>query len=349
MRAGYGKNLRNFVQKLRIEQILDFGDLPVFEEATTYPSIIRLRKARPKDQFSATNIQTLDFHAGMPEYIAENKFTILTGELQPEGWSLTDSSVQKLLAKIKSKGIPLGEYFKGQIFRGIVTGLNEAFVIDQTTRDRLIEEDPKSAEIIKPFLAGRDIKRYQQPVSDKYLILAQRNIDIERYPKVYQHLIIYKSKLEKKAGSGKWYELQASPGEISKFEEPKIMYPDISKDLNFILDINSHYCVNTVYNLGASSLGLLGFLNSKIFLFYFQTISNSIRGGYLRFFTDYMKNCPIPDGVENLESSVKKVLEAKKQNPTADTTSLEQEIDRLVYGLYGLTEEEIGIVEGSNK
>ncbi|TVR43695.1 MAG: class I SAM-dependent DNA methyltransferase, partial [Bacteroidia bacterium] len=163
MRAGYGKNLRNFVKKHRIEQILDFGDLPVFEEATTYPCIIRLRKAPPKEQFSAVSIQTLDFPTGMPAYISENKLTILTGELQSEGWSLTDSKVQKLLAKIRCQGIPLGEYVKGKIFRGVLTGLNEAFVIDQPTRDRLIEENPKSVEIIKPFLAGRDIKRYQQP------------------------------------------------------------------------------------------------------------------------------------------------------------------------------------------
>ncbi len=141
--------------------------------------------------------------------------------------------MQKLLAKIRDKGTPLGEYVKGNIFYGIKTGLNEAFVIDQNTRDRLIEEDPKSAEIIKPFLAGRDIKRYQQPVSNKYLIVSHRNIDIGSYPGVHKHLKEFKSKLEQKAGSGKWYELQASPGDTSKFEEPKIMYPDISKKFEF--------------------------------------------------------------------------------------------------------------------
>ena len=123
------------------------------------------------------------------------------------------------------------------------------------------------------------------------------------------------------------------------------MYPDISKNLNFILDTEGHYSVNTVYNIGSDSKGLLGFLNSILFLFYFQTISNSIRGGYLRFFTEYMKSCPIPYGLEKLEPIVEKILEIKKFNPASDTSELELEIDRLVFEMFNLTEEEIELIE----
>jgi hypothetical protein len=177
--------------------------------------------------------------------------------------------------------------------------------------------------------------------------LAKRGIEIENYPSVYNHLLNHKEKLEKKAGGGKWYELQASPGSTDKFDAPKIMYPDISKNLNFILDNKGYYSVNTVYNIGLSSKGLLGFLNSKLFLFYFKTVSNSIRGGYLRFFTSYMEASPIPKNLEIFEPLVEEILETKKQNPSADTTALEAQIDQLVYQLYGLTEEEIEIIENT--
>ena len=115
------------------------------------------------------------------------------------------------------------------------------------------------------------------------------------------------------------------------------------------MDYHGHYSVNTVYNIGVDSIGLLGYLNSKVFLFYFQSVSNSIRGGYLRFFTEYLKECPIPQELNELEPVVKKIIDLKKQNPSADTTELENQIDQLVYQLYGLTEEEIEIIENELK
>ena len=131
---------------------------------------------------------------------------------------------------------------KGKIFYGIKTGYNEAFVIDEETKKRLIEEDPKSAEVIKPFLAGRDIKRYQQPVSDKYLIFTRRGINIDGYPAIKNHLLHYNDRLMpkpadwkgeswkgRKPGLYKWYEIQDTIDYWREFEKPKILWPGISK------------------------------------------------------------------------------------------------------------------------
>ena len=105
-------------------------------------------------------IDTLTFPEGIEKYIQSKSFIVNRELLSSNGWTLVNDSVQQLLEKIKCKGTPLGEYVNGKIFElGIKTGLNEAFVIDEKTKNRLIDEDPKSAEIIKPFLAGRDIKR----------------------------------------------------------------------------------------------------------------------------------------------------------------------------------------------
>jgi adenine-specific DNA-methyltransferase len=179
MRAGYGKSLRNYVKTFNLHELLDFGDLQVFEEATTYPLIIGLSKNTPNQKFTAVNLDTLDFPLGMDSYLSENRIEVLTEGLSADGWTLTDSKSQQLLLKLKSLGIPLSEYVDGKIFYGIKTGYNEAFVIDQETKDRLIAEDPRSAEVIKPFLAGREIKRYQTPISEKYLILFPKGFTIK--------------------------------------------------------------------------------------------------------------------------------------------------------------------------
>ncbi|MFN0214302.1 MAG: Eco57I restriction-modification methylase domain-containing protein, partial [Saprospiraceae bacterium] len=195
MRAGYGDKLRQFVKRHNILAINDFSDLPVFEEATTYPCVFEMQNAAPADTFRATNITTLEFDFGLPEYLKQNEFSVNLAGLQDSGWTLSNQTVQNLLEKLRGAGKPLGEYVDGKIYYGIKTGLNEAFVIDATTRERLIAEDPKSAEVIKPFLAGRDIKRYQTPVSERFLIFTRRGIKIEDYPAILKHLEQFKDRL----------------------------------------------------------------------------------------------------------------------------------------------------------
>lgn len=159
MRAGYGKNLRNWISQYSINSIVDFGDLPVFEEATTYPCIWHISKTTNEQKsFKATTIESLDFEVSLGEYVYQNRFYVNQNLLPENGWTLVDNKVQSLLEKIKSKGESLNEYSNGKILSGIKTGLNEAFIIDSKTREELISEDKKCAEFIKPFLGGRDMK-----------------------------------------------------------------------------------------------------------------------------------------------------------------------------------------------
>src|SRR5690554_7168909 len=151
--------------------------------------------------------------------------------MSDDNWNLLDKTRSLIINKIKSKSLLLHELENDLLFRGVVTGLNEAFIIDEYVRKELISKDEKALDLIKPYLAGRDIKRYEQPKSDKYLILTRRGVDIEKYPSIYEHLISHKAKLEKKAGSGKWYELQASPKDSSKFEESKIRSEEHTSEL----------------------------------------------------------------------------------------------------------------------
>ncbi|MFL0684185.1 MAG: class I SAM-dependent DNA methyltransferase [Algoriphagus aquaeductus] len=384
MRAGYGKSLRNYVKTFQINELLDFGDLPVFEEATTYPLIISLSKSYSSENFRAVNLDTLDFPAGIESYLNENQLEVSPAGLSEDGWTLTDSRSQALLLKLKSQGIPLSEYVDGKIFRGVLTGLNEAFVIDPVTKERLIAEDPRSAEVIKPFLAGRDIKRYQTPNPEKYLILFPKGFTIKRnlpdgdpnkiyqvnepprygymnydpawewlqtsYPAVTNHLKPFEKAAKKRTDQGDfWWELRACDY-YEEFEKEKIMLPDISNKAEALMDSKGMYSVNTAYIIPKADKYLLALINSSLVHFFYSNLTSTIRGGYLRFIRQYLAQIPIIEPSsqvrEMIVSLVDQTIETKKQDPTSDISTLEAEIDQLVYELYGLSEEEIGIVEG---
>jgi type I restriction-modification system DNA methylase subunit len=380
MRANYGEPLRRWLKKQRIEEIIDFGDLPVFETATTYPCIIRIRKTTDKKSgISAAQVKTLNFN-NLTEYVAEHSFTVEKKSLDDKGWSLVDKQSQTLLDKLKKAGVPLGEYVKGKIFYGIKTGLNEAFVINTETKNQLIEEDPKSAELIKPFLLGRDIKRYGSPDSGRYLILIPRgwthehtrnsrsvwNWFKENYPAVARHLEPYADKAQKRYDKGEyWWELRTCDY-YEGFEKPKIILPDISVEGNFLLDQDGHfYSANTTYIICSSDKYLLGILNSSLMTFFYRNNFAAYRGGFLRFFTQYLEKLPIHTIDFNnssekalhdkLVSLVDLMLDLhKKKNsipPSAEREKIEREIvvineriDEIVYGLYGVTEGERKII-----
>jgi very-short-patch-repair endonuclease len=297
MRAGYGQKLRQFVKSHQIYELLDYGDLPVFEEATTYPLIIEMSKSEPVHEFQAVNFTILDFEPNMASYIQKEQINVLTEELSDQGWTLTDSKVQKLLAKLRSKGKPLGEYVDGKIYRGVLTGLNEAFVIDQETNNCLIAEDPNSEEIIKPFLAGRDIKRYQKPTIKSYLILFKSGgtrdwfgKDIsedeafkkmsEKYPAIMKFLAQFEDKAKARYDQGQyWWELRACDY-YGEFEKEKIAWPETSLDNQFTLVESGHYLNKTAFIIPVEDNSLLCQLNSKVAKFYFDSIVSKMRGGY---------------------------------------------------------------------
>jgi hypothetical protein len=378
MRANYGLPLRAWLKEQCIEEIIDFGDLPVFEGVTTYPCIIRIAKNTPYTSFEVTQIKTLDFQS-LSEYVKENHYNVNQLALDDKGWSLTNERVRVLLEKLKATGVPFYKYVGGETYRGVLTGFNDAFVINSQTKANLIAEDPKSAELIKPFLAGRDIKKYELPVSDKYLIFARRGINIKEYPAIEMHLNQFKERLMpkpkdwvgvewngRKPGAYKWYEIQDAIDYYAEFEKPKIIYPNICKRPEFTLDQCGIYTNQKCFIIPTNNKYLLGLLNSSTTYFLFRSILPKLRGDFYEPSYVYFKDFPIrtinfsnPEDVarhDRMVSLVDQMLSLRKQLKEARTpheqTGLQRQIeatdgqiDSLVYELYGLTEEEIRIVE----
>jgi hypothetical protein len=359
MRANYGKPLRTFLNGYAVSKLIDFGDLPVFEEATTYPCLLSIEQNQTPHLFDAAIIPGLNFEH-LADEIKRHRFEIDQTRLSEDGWTLANTGVQKLMDKLRKAGTPLGEYVGGKIYYGIKTGLNEAFVIDEATKDALITEDPKSAEIIKPFLAGRDIKRYVQPKADKYLILFKNGwtnanrgkLDgwkfIETtFPAVAEYLKPFEEKAAARYDKGQyWWELRACDY-YDAFDKPKLLYQEIATFQSFTIDHYGNYLNNKLFFTVTDPKFLIGLLNSNLVWWFLSQVSSKLRGDAFALQSPYMYQVPVIDSAKSkIESLVNQILAAKAANSAADTSAQEREIDQLVYQLYGLTEEEIRIVEG---
>ena len=234
---------------------------------------------------------------------------------------------QRIKAKIEAIGTPLKEW-NISINYGIKTGFNDAFIINGEKRAELIAQDPKSAEIIRPILRGRDIKRYGYDWKNLYVITARLVTDIpNNYPAVCKHLEQFKGK--EKLGDNSttkvfkrpwWAWMQEPVNYWEDFSKQKIVYPDISERLNFQMIENEMYFNNTIYFITSETENLdylLRFLNSNLIDWYYKTLSVQLGEKAVRMFTIYVLNIPIPKNKD-------------KEN---------------IYKSYQLTKEEIDFIE----
>ncbi|HNB54211.1 MAG TPA: TaqI-like C-terminal specificity domain-containing protein, partial [Anaerolineales bacterium] len=380
MRAKYGFPLRQWMKERYIDEIIDFGDLPVFHKATTYPCILRIANKPAVSDFQVSLVDTLDF-TDLNDYVQEHNYLVNKLSLDDNGWSLSNDKIKSLVKKIYSMSIPLKNYVGGRIHFGIKTGFNDAFIIDEETRRNLILEDEKSSEIIKPLLMGRDVKKYFSTESGRYLIFTRRGIKINEYPAIKKYLSQYKERLMpkpkgwnglqwsgRKSGAYEWYEIQDTVEYYKAFEEPKIIVPTIANKAIYSFDIKGIYSNDKTSIIASSDLYLLGLLNSKVPDFIMHLIASTKQGGYFEYKPMYLAQLPIrpinfSDPAEvalhnRMVALVQSMLDLHKQLSAAHTptekTMLQRQIattdkaiDQLVYQLYGLTEEEIAVVEGA--
>jgi len=391
MRAGYGKNTRELLTTLaKPLMILDFGDLPIFHEATTYPSIVLVEKQLSSPQSIGrgsknTNPRHLgeggqrpgegDFLAAtftdqeqlkqFDDTLSSIGFTMPVSALRAEGWALKRPEVLGVMEKLRKAGKPLGEYVEGKFYYGIKTGLNEAFVIDEETKARLIAEDLKSAAIIKPWLRGRDIKKWQAQWAGLYIIAiassgnkewpwsqeadekSARPLFAEEYPAIHKHLSQWETGLRKRDDQGRfWWELRAC-AYWEEFDKPKISWSHFATVPEFVYDEQGFLSNDKSYIMPAIDLSVLGILNARITNFFLGQLSPPVSGGFMELRKIYLQQLPIPTATDAQQTSIIERVEKILDNPDSpDIPQLEAEIDQLVYQLYGLTEDEIAVVEG---
>lgn len=383
LRAAYGRVLRETLKKhAAVLRLVDFGGLAVFANAKdTYVCIPLLEKGAKAGRIEVARIASLE-NLDVDNYVRAHRYTVPHARFNAEAWSLKSDEEAAVFDKIVKAGKPLGAYVGETFFRGVTTGFNEAFVIDTETRNRLVAKDKRSAELIKPLLGGEDIRRYLFRETGQWLIFTRRGVDIARYPAIREHLAQWKEDLTpkkdksarrgRKPGRYAWCEIQDDVAYFEVFEKPKIIFPDIAKAPRFSLDNDGHYLANTAYCIGSDDPYLLGVLNSRLFWFAISHISIpfGVRAGEFRYrlIYQYMEQVPIrtidfsdkqdrarhDSMVAHVEQMLKLHADLTAANSAHDKTLIERQItttdrqiDRLVYELYGLTEAEIAVVEGS--
>ena len=351
LKAQYGKSTRRyFAEQHTPLQLLEMG-MDVFENAIVDTNILIARNGKSDPIYKAVDMDRLPDKAFPPE---EN----LWGQVRPREerpWSVLSAIEQLIMDKMEAIGTPLKEW-NVSINYGIKTGYNDAFIIDDETKEALVAADPNSADIIKPVLRGRDIQRYQTQWAGLWLVYARKGVAIDRYPAVYSHLRQHKNALSKKTGANEWYELQGSPSDRldSLFKEEKLVWIELAENGRFAYDDSGIYCGDTVFMaIGKNIKYLCAVLNAKLIRWYLHQIAPTSGMGTLRWKKNNLETIPISkisaDKDDLIATIVDYIIYLKKQ-PSTDGKNLahardylmvkyfEQIIDGLVYEIY-LTDE----------
>ena len=373
-RAKYGEKLREFLlSNTEFYNIVDYNGTKVFEGATVDSNILIFKKNRVKNSiFSLQIADTIPI-----EYEQE--------KLSKESFIFINQNEDSIKEKIERIGKPLKEW-DININRGITTGLNDAFIIDKETKDKLLEEDYKNSEIIKPLLRGKDIEKYNINYADFYLINSHNGkagkgaIDIENYPQIKKWLERFEPKLSKRADKGKTPFNLRNCAYLKEFEKEKIVWQRVTKENTFALAEKDTFILDSMAflsNIEKEKKYLLGILNSKLIYFYLNQYTHKYGNNGFLLSNQYVEKLTIKPYNNEIElenkvdlilennkklSSYKELLGRAKKNKKYDEIidleklvektqdeikKLDYEINQMVYKIYELTVDEIKIIENS--
>ncbi len=381
-RAKYGAKLRELLlKKTTLASYMELNALKkVFESATVDTSIINFIKQMPPKE-------SVFKYYEPTENDKENlkntpSFLMRQNALSTESFIFADTTLLDLRDKIEQSGTPLKDWGI-QIYRGILTGCNEAFIIPTEKRDEILKncddvqkdergmsERERTKELIKPILRGKDIKRYSYEWAGEWVINTHNGhtsfshkippIDIEKYPAIKAHLDSHWDAIVTRSDQGDTPYHLRNCAYLEDFEKEKIVYGEIVQEPRFYLDngeceLGGFYAEATSFILTGEHLRyLLGMLHSKLITFAFKTFyagGGLGESGY-RYKKAFIERLPIPkithknqELAHKITDCAERILKSKEKDPKANTQGLEQEIDALVYQLYNLTDEEIKIIE----
>jgi type I restriction-modification system DNA methylase subunit len=344
LRSGYGEPLRKFfASQGLLEQIIDFGHAPIFEDADTFPCIVAVRKPNASLCISETESEIEQgksepnspvivcrvpreelANINLTQYVQQHGYQISRDRFNANAWSLEPPAVDELMQKIKQVGVPLKDFAGVKPLYGIKTGFNEAFLIDEATKNSLVQADPKSAEIIKPYLRGQDIKRWSPEWANLWVILLKSSTDslwpwsnandqaeevfAQTFPSVYKYMKPMQEKLSKRSDKGRyWWELR-SCAYYRTFENAKIIYQVIQTLPQYAWDNSSAYGNDKTFILANSDLCLLGWLNSPLIWWYSHRVFTQMLSGAISPMGYLFETLPIAPPTDSIRAEVELIV-----------------------------------------
>lgn len=377
--TGYGKAVRKFLVGNQINALINFEQVEVFENILVSSVVINVRKSLPvtNNRFVYERFYKLDAKQFRMEFAEKLElFGFYPQEFLDENeWSFSDVAGLLLKRKIEKDSYSLASLKGVNIYRGVTTGYNPAFIITDEQKDSLIAQDARNKEVIKNMLQGRNIRKWYYNESDENLLFLPWHFPLhedmelkgasekaesllkEDFPAIYQHLLIHKEALldrnqEETGKRYEWYALQrCAASYYPEFEKnEKVIWGLTANNWAFAYDDKQHYLPSNGYILTSTDIPiryLLGWLNSKLMHHYFHYIGVMTAGGAYTLKAATISALPfkIPEEYMAIEEKADAILMVKNKDKQADTTALENQIDFLVYHLYGLTYDEVLIVD----
>lgn len=347
-KAGYGKNLRKFLLNYFIELYIDYTDNPIFEDATVDTSIIQF-----------INLKKIN-----KNMFINNEFYMDEKYLNSDSFDFIESDLSNIKNKILNQGTLIKDMKLLKIKIGIETGYNKGFILDKETRNQLIKKDQKNSEIIKPILQGKNIKKWKYTFKDEYVIFSNKGININNYPIIKQYLLQFKKILISKNRKRKWYEIKANNETYKKFEEPKLIFPDISSQGLFaVYDDNNFYAINNCIILSYDNKDDLKIISalfsSNVLNFLLRIIGGKLGSKGLRLRKLYLERLPLKfpsdeetsrivslvDKLQEITNSLDDLSKEEKEDKILEIAYLENELNNIIYELYDLNEDDITIIE----
>ena len=351
MRAGYGKQLRGFfAEKTNPLILIDFSGCKIFESATVDVNILSFTKSANAGKtraLTASDGCVDNMSVYVRQHGEESSF------IDDNSWIILSGIEQSIRAKINSYGTPLSDWDLS-INYGIKTGFNDAFIISAEKREELIKEDPRSAEIIRPILRGRDIKRYGYQFAELYLIVSHNGnkknkiprINIDEYPAIKRHLSLFGEKLIKRADQGDTPFNLRNCVYMDDFSKQKIVWGNLCLSAQFALAEEDIYINAPSPMIVPGNKYILAILNSKVGDWYIRQLGVTRNGGYFEYKPMFVEKLPIPlipnEKQAPFIALVDQILSCKAE--ARDTHDLEQKLDELAFDLYNLTKEEIDYI-----
>ena len=347
MRAGYGKELRQyFIAKTNPVLLIDFAGIKIFDAATVETNILIAKKESYTQNTLACIISNTDdlnkLSVLVQQQAVECKFA------SSDSWVILSPIEQSIKQKIDTIGTPLKNW-NINIYRGVLTGYNDAFIISTEKRNEILancqteDERTRTAELIRPILRGRDIKRYSYGWANLWLINTHNGIkgkipriQIENYPAIKAHLDQYWEKISTRADKGDTPYNLRNCAYMEDFSKPKIVWGNLNLTPNYALVENNSFINAPSSMIVPASKYLLAILNSKIADFYIKLLGVTRNGGYFEYKPMFIEQLPIPQlKIENKElAQIERLID--NNNYT--------EIEYIVYNLYGLTQDEINYI-----
>lgn len=360
MRAMYGRPLRVFLEQFAPPRLLlDLGRTGAFD-ATVRPSILLVQKDGLGGIVRAATVRRGSVISDPAGYMETEGFSMPVGHLSKDGWSLAEPALHRLRQKIEAAGKPLKDHLDDRVYYGVKTGFNAAFVIDEGVRAKLIDEDAESATLIRPWLRGKDIRRWRADWGGLYVIFARQGVDLEGYPAIERYLSGFRADLEPKIRQGerrgrapgayKWYEFQANIAYHGVFSEPKIVYADIGTEMRAFVDRDGYIIDATAFMLPCDDGWLAAILNSTVLDFYFRLaapcLDDPFDGGDMRFKRYFMETVPIAAASSSVRVRLSELafeIQERRLHSNVYTSGIASAIDDIVYALYRFDRNDVAL------